>query len=110
MCHVIESDNFLANLFNTCHVKRISINRLKQFRIIVENKLPNVYIDITPHSLERAVELFPNMFQWEGKFLIKKEGNADFFTDANLQSKFNWRLPEQISERYIETIKKYCKR
>ena len=106
MCYVIESDNFLANVFFLRNRHQIAVSELKEIRRAVENELPNVYVDISPFSLVKTMELFPNAFQWEGRYIRRVGADRLFLSRKRVDEKFNWRLPRKIKQRYLHVLRK----
>ena len=104
MCYTIKSDNLLANYFANSQAKNISFKRLKQIRREIEGLFDhNIYVDITYVAVQKAINSNENLFtkKDDGIFLKAEAIKAIKKTDF-VEEHFNWRIPIDIKEKYLE--------
>lgn len=103
MCHVINSENLLANFFSIKKVDKVSIPELKRLRQNIEKKLLYVvYVDITKDSIISAIEVNNGKYTWDDDCIIR--GKEEFDSIQKVEDKYNWNMPKSIKEIYLSII------
>ncbi len=79
MCHKVESNFVLIH-----HLRNNSsctISELVHVKRTIEEKLPNVFVDISKNSIMDSVSSFPNIFTWIDDKVVKSKDSNKYFIE-----------------------------
>ena len=90
MYKTIEADCILANLLHK--YPQISIRDLNRAQAAINKEIGSIYVDVTKNALIRAVNRWPDMFEWnDNMFRRLRELPA-----SEVDETFNWRIPADV--------------
>lgn len=105
MRYIIEAENLLVNYFVSKKKKEVTNVILSGLKNLIESTLNNVYVDITANSIRAVAVNNKKTFKMETT-KIKLVKPITMSIDQ-VKETYNWRLPETITEQYMELISKY---
>ena len=103
MCTVIETPFVLANLF-AHRSGPVSIKQLKKIRRDVEKAVTSVFVDVSTSSICSSIQLYPEMFRWEGEEVARVDGSDDWFEKSYIDTCINARVPSEICDSVVSVI------
>jgi len=101
MCHKIESNFILIHLLKNKH--SCTINDLVHLKRIIEKNLPDVFVDVSKHSVLDTVTSFPKIFKWNENKIIKSEDSDTYFTEPIIDY-FDYDLEEELKQEIISLL------
>ena len=104
MCHVIKSRYILANYLLHHATGCMTIPKLRELQAVIEQKYPDVFVDISLQSLTSAVEDYPQMFSWEDAGISRAEDSAEYFDEERIRWQFNTRLPRGVDLHFLDQV------
>ena len=101
MCHKIESNFVLIHHLrnnNSC-----TITELVHIKRNIEEKTPNVFVDVSKSSLMDSVSSFPKIFTWIDNKIVKSENSNVYFKEP-LIDYFDSGLRNDIKEEITSLL------
>jgi hypothetical protein len=106
MCKIIDADCVIASLFAYGDKEEVTIRDLNLLRKHVETRLIGVFVDVCGDTICMAVDMRPDMFEWQDDRIRRTTGAEDrFFTPDYVESHFNWRIPPEYREEVLSVCR-----
>jgi hypothetical protein len=94
----IDADCILANLL--LFREAVTLGQLNDVRVKIEQRFPDVYVDVTQECLVWAANEYPEMFALSYGMVRKvKPWTRDYVEEF-----FNWRIPAEIRAGVLEAL------
>ena len=106
MCYIIEAENLLINYFVSKKKNEVTSVILSGLKNLIESTLNNVYVDITANSIRAVAVNNKKTFKMETT-KVKLVRPIPLSIDQ-VKETYNWRLPDTITEKYMELISEYA--
>jgi hypothetical protein len=101
MCYKIESSFILIHKLK--NRVSCSISDIVNIKRSIENEIPSVYVDVSKNSILQAISCYPEIFEWEGDSITKKQTSTKFFTSPIIDF-FSDYTNRQIEPQVIKII------
>jgi hypothetical protein len=108
MYYKVEFDLILVNLLNK--KTECTIKELLCLKSLIEEKIPDAFLDITKHSIFSTLEFYPKMFYWTGNTIKRTENSDRYFNDNYIEVNFNYKLPDKLKSRILDMINTNAKK
>lgn len=79
MCHKVESNFVLIHHLRNNY--SCTISELVHVKRTIEEKLPNVFVDISKNSIMDSVSSFPKIFTWIDDKIVKSKDSNIYFNE-----------------------------
>jgi hypothetical protein len=99
MCTMIDADCVLANLLQK-H-EHVTVQDLNRVRVAIEQKISDIYVDVTINCLVWAVNQRPEMFSFENNSIRRMKLWSQDYVDEL----FNRQIPSEIRSRVLDALK-----
>ncbi|NLO01514.1 MAG: hypothetical protein GX126_04220 [Bacteroidales bacterium] len=101
MCHKIESNFILVH-----HLKNknfCTVYDLVQSKRTIEEKIPNVFVDVSRDSIFSSVSKHPQIFTWVDNKIHKTKNSDDYFNEP-LIGYFDNDLKDEIKDKITSIL------
>jgi hypothetical protein len=99
MCDIVKADVFLAFLLKLAN--EISFSRLRQLRDQIEDKAPDVIVDVSGPSIALALHYYPRLFEQHGDCIRRAASSASLYGSDYVQDAFL----SSMSSRALESLR-----
>jgi hypothetical protein len=102
MCHIIDSEVILVNVLKK--KDKCSFSELINYKLELENRFPNIYVDVTRRSVLSSINSLPQVFYWNENVIRKAEHSEEFYTDEFVEY-FNSKIDDiEIRAKFKATL------
>ena len=94
MCYIIEPEYILFQELR--NKDKCSMSELFELKLKIENKIPEVFIDVSKGAILSSINYFSDIFSWKNNSIVKKsQSNFDNYIHI-IDNKIDEKIRSQV--------------